>query len=104
MADWITACALDDLLEEDILLFQHDGATYALCLDDGDTPHCTASTCPRDGANLAGGLIDDEVIECPMGECRFHLATGLPEDGAADTALAVYPARLNGRMVEVCFA
>lgn len=104
MADWIAACTMADLLEEDILLFSHAGQHYALCLDDDDQPHCTGPTCPRDGANLAGGLVDDDVIVCPMAECRFHLATGLPEDGAADVALAIYPARIKGDTVEICLS
>lgn len=101
MAQWIAACSMADLLDEDILVFTHNGQSYALCLDDDDMPHCTGPTCPRDGANLAGGLVEGDVIIYPMEECRFHLATGLPADDVADVALAIYPARLNGEMVEI---
>ena len=101
MAQWITACSMADLLDEDIVTVTLAGQSYALCLDDDDTPHCTGPVCPRDGANLAGGLVDGDVIICPMEDCRFHLTTGLPADDVADVALAIYPARINGDMVEI---
>jgi hypothetical protein len=40
MAEWIDVCALDDIEEEDVVRFDHDGRTFAVyAILEGDVLH-----------------------------------------------------------------
>ena len=62
---------------------------------------CAQGYCPQDGAHLAGGLVEDTLIECPNGGCLYDLRDGQPKGGAAGGALATFPARLVGGRVDL---
>ena len=98
---WIFVCDAAELEAEDVLRFDHAGRSFAVCLTDGDEVFCAQGCCPQDGAHLAGGLVEDTLIECPCGGCLYDLRDGQPKGGAARGALATYPARLVGGRVDL---
>ena len=98
---WISVCDAEELAAEDVLRFDHAGRSFAVCLTDGGEVFCAQGYCPQDGAHLAGGLVEDTLIECPNGGCLYDLRDGQPKGGAAGGALATYPARLMGRRVDL---
>ena len=98
---WIFVCDAEELDAEDVLRFDHAGRSFALCLTDEGEVFCTEGFCPQDGAHLAGGLVEDTLLECPNGECLYDLRDGQPKGGPARRALATYPARLVDGRVEL---
>lgn len=99
----IDACALDDIEEEDLIRFDHDGRVYAIYRLPGDEVFCTDGLCTHEQVDLSDGLVMDGIIECPRHNGRFDIRTGSPKGAPVCVALGTYPARVeNGRvLVEV---
>jgi 3-phenylpropionate/trans-cinnamate dioxygenase ferredoxin subunit len=98
---WVFACEADELDAEDVIRFDHAGRSFAVCMTDAGEVFCTQGYCPQDGAHLAGGLVEDRLIECPNGGCLYDLRDGQPKGGPALAPLAVHPARIIGGRVQV---
>ena len=98
---WVFVCDAEELDAEDVIRFDHAGHSFAVCLTDGGEVFCTQGYCPQDGAHLAGGLVEDTLIECPNEGCLYDLRDGQPKGGPARGALATYPARLVDGRVEL---
>lgn len=73
---WIDACAAEDIDEEDVLRWDHDGRTYALYHSIDGEFFCTDGLCTHEQVHLAGGLVMDYVIECPKHNGQFDYRTG----------------------------
>jgi 3-phenylpropionate/trans-cinnamate dioxygenase ferredoxin subunit len=98
---WVPVCDAAELEAEDAIRFDHAGRSFALCLTDAGKVFCTQGYCPQDGAHLAGGLVEDTLIECPHEGCLYDLRDGRPKGGPARVALATFPARLVDGRVEL---
>jgi 3-phenylpropionate/trans-cinnamate dioxygenase ferredoxin component len=98
---WTYACDLGDLDEEDALRFDHAGRTYAIYRTEDDDVFCTDGLCPKDGAHLAGGLVEGSIVECPRDGCLFDLRDGTDKGVQGGAALVTYPVRIAGNRVEL---
>lgn len=97
---WIDACALDDIEEEDLIGFDHDGRTYAIYRMYGQEVFCTDGLCTHEKVHLKDGLLMDHIVECPRHNGRFDIRTGAAKGAPACVDLATYPARVeNGRVL-----
>lgn len=77
-----------------------EGRTYAV---DGDMVavfrlhngeiRAVSAVCPHAGGPIADGLIDDEVVICPLHQHVFELATGCSKTG--QPPLRVYDVRVD---------
>lgn len=52
-----------------------------------------SAVCPHAGGPLADGLIDTEVVVCPLHQHSYELATGCSRSG--QPSLRVYPVRVE---------
>lgn len=52
-----------------------------------------SATCPHAGGPIADGLIDAEIVICPLHQHVFELATGCSRTG--QPPLRVYPVRID---------
>ncbi len=96
---WIDACAPDDIEEEDLIRFDHDGRTFAIYHSpDGDF-FCTDGLCTHEQVHLADGLVLDYVIECPKHNGQFDYRTGEAKRSPACEALKTYPTKVEGGRV-----
>lgn len=75
MADWIKACAVDDIDEEDVIRFDHGEHTFAIYRTEGGI-FATDGMCTHEQQHLSDGLVIDRVIECPLHQGRFDIVTG----------------------------
>ena len=76
---WIDACSTGDLAPEDVLRFDHGDRTFAIYRTADDRHYATDGLCTHARVHLAGGLVMDEIIECPKHNGRFNYKTGRPE-------------------------
>jgi Na+-transporting NADH:ubiquinone oxidoreductase subunit F len=88
---WIEICAAADLGPADVLRFDHGRKTYALIRDAAGRLYATDGICTHGNTHLAGGLVKDDIIECPKHNGRFHLADGTPARAPICRGLATYP-------------
>ena len=99
MPQWIDACAKDDIDSEDVMRFDHGGKTYAIYRSPDDEFFATDGLCTHEKVHLAGGLVMDEIIECPKHNGRFNYKTGEAKGAPVCVNLQTYPVRVQGERV-----
>ena len=97
MADesWIAVCGVDEIDEEDVIRFDHDGQTFAVYRSPDGTFHATDGLCTHERAYLADGLVMGDIIECPKHNGRFNYRTGEATRVPARVALCTYPVMVH---------
>ncbi|WP_342619976.1 MocE family 2Fe-2S type ferredoxin [Rhodoferax sp. GW822-FHT02A01] len=100
MSQWITACAFDDIDDEDVVRFDADGHTYAVYRVE-DKVYATDGLCTHEQVHLCDGLVMDHVIECPKHNGRFDIRDGRALGAPVCINLKTYPAKVEGGMVLV---
>jgi 3-phenylpropionate/trans-cinnamate dioxygenase ferredoxin subunit len=53
-------------------------------------------TCTHEDASLSTGVLQGELIKCPLHGSRFNICTGKVLEEPAEENLRVYPVRLEG--------
>jgi 3-phenylpropionate/trans-cinnamate dioxygenase ferredoxin subunit len=101
MGTWIDACGTDDIDEEDVIRWDHDGRTYALYHAPNGGFFATDGLCTHEQVHLADGLVMDFVIECPKHNGQFDYRTGEAKRAPVCVNLATYPVRVDGGRVLV---
>jgi 3-phenylpropionate/trans-cinnamate dioxygenase ferredoxin subunit len=101
MGDWIRACEVDDIDEEDVMRFDHDGRTFAVYRSPDDEFFATDGLCTHERVHLADGLVMDDIIECPKHNGRFNYRTGLAKGAPACVNLKTYPVKVDGGQVYI---
>lgn len=90
MSQWIDACALDDIDEEDAITFKHDGNYYALYRTEDSAYFVTDGLCTHERVPLANGLVMGNIIECPKHNGRFDFTTGAAKGAPVCVDLKTY--------------
>jgi MocE subfamily Rieske [2Fe-2S] domain protein len=102
MSNWITVCQLDDIEQEDLIRFDHDGRTFAVYRAPDDSVYCTDGLCTHEEVHLAdGGLVMDYEIECPKHSGTFDYRTGEAIRLPACENLRTYPAEIADGVVRI---
>ncbi len=100
MSNWVDACATDDVDEEDVIRFDHDGQTFCIYRSPDSEYFATDGLCTHEQVHLADGLVMDNIIECPMHNGRFDYKTGEGKGAPICEALNTYPVKVaNGRVM-----
>lgn len=98
---WVDACAVDDIEEEDVIQVQCGGRAFAVYRSPQDTFHASDPLCTHERANLADGLVQGDIIECPKHNGRFNYMTGAAVRVPCLEALTVYPVSVQAGRVLV---
>ena len=101
MADWVEACAVDDVEEEDVIRFDHGGWTFAVYRSPDDEFFATDGYCTHEKAHLADGLVMDDIIECPKHNGRFNYKTGAAKGAPVCVNLVTYPVKIEAGKVMI---
>ena len=101
MPQWVEACSTDDVDEEDLIRFDHEGRTFAVYQSPDGKFYCTDGLCTHEKVHLSGGLVMDYVVECPKHNGRFDYRTGAAKGAPVCVDLATYPVRVEGGKVLV---
>lgn len=99
MAEWIDACATEDVDAEDVIRFDHGDRTFAIYRNDTEKYFCTDGLCTHEDVHLCDGLVMENTIECPKHSSVFNFETGEVETPPACESLKTYPTKVdNGRV------
>lgn len=98
--NWIDVGSTDDLNDDEplsVVAGPHRIGVYR----HRDRYYAVANVCPHAFAILTDGFYDDGVIECPLHQASFDVATGKRLGGPAPSGLACYPLRRDGDRILV---
>lgn len=93
---WIRACSTDDIDEEDVTRFDHDGRTFAIYHSPDGEFFATDGLCTHEQIHLADGLVMDYIIECPKHNGRFDYRTGEAKGAPVCVNLGTYQVKVDG--------
>ncbi|WP_108859025.1 MocE family 2Fe-2S type ferredoxin [Ruegeria sp. Alg231-54] len=97
---WVDACAVDDVEEEDLIRWDHDGRTYVIVRSLDNEFYCTDGLCTHEQVHLSDGLVMDNEIECPKHNGLFDYRTGKALRAPVCEDLRTYATRVgNGRIM-----
>jgi 3-phenylpropionate/trans-cinnamate dioxygenase ferredoxin subunit len=101
---WTQALPFDAIDPEDVIRWDHAGATYALYRTEDDAVFASDGLCTHEQVHLADGLLMGHLIECPKHNGRFDIRDGSARRAPVCVALRVYPAKVEGGMIWVDLA
>ncbi len=99
MSNWVDVCASNEIDEEDVIRFDHEGRTFAVYRSPDDSYHATDGLCTHEKVHLADGLVMDDIIECPKHNGRFNYKTGEAKGAPVCVNLGTYPVKVDGGRV-----
>lgn len=91
MTNWVDACALDDVDEEDLIEFAHGDRTMIIARDDAGGVYALDGHCTHEQVRLCEGFVFGCVIECPRHNGRFDIRDGSTQGGPVVEVLKCYP-------------
>jgi 3-phenylpropionate/trans-cinnamate dioxygenase ferredoxin subunit len=97
----VSACAVDDVDEEDVIPFQHNGIDYSIYRSPESEFFATAGHCTHEKTLLCDGLVMGSVIECPKHNGRFDYQTGRALAAPVIVDLQTFPVRVADGSVEI---
>ncbi len=100
MPTFVPVATIDELPPGKAKQVQLDGKTLAL-FNLAGTYYAIDDTCPHRGGPLSEGDIEGEEVTCPWHGAVFKITTGEVLTPPAQTDLACYNVRVEGRNVEV---
>ena len=90
MADGpVPVCKASDVPSNSIKFFVVDGRSLAVYNVDG-TFYATDDECTHGAASLSEGVLDGDVVECPLHFGAFHIPTGKPVAAPCSIPLRTY--------------
>ena len=101
MPTWVPACAVDDVDEEDVIPFEHDGVDYAVYRSPDDKYYATDGHCTHEKTLLCDGLVMGSIVECPKHNGRFDYTTGRALGAPVLVDVRTYPTRVEDGTVYI---
>ena len=99
MSQWVEACGIEDVDQEEVIRFDHQGRTFAIYRSPEDEYYCTDGLCTHEKVHLADGLVKDYVIECPKHSGQFDYRTGEAMRAPVCVNLKIFPVKVENDRV-----
>ena len=99
MPHWIRVCATTDIDPEDLIRFDHSGATYAVYHAPDGQFYATAGRCTHEDVHLCNGLVLGHLIECQKHNGQFDYRTGQAKRAPVSVNLRTSPAKVENASV-----
>ena len=99
-ANWHKAAPRAEIKAGEVVGVDLGGVAVGLTELDGKV-HAFADVCPHAYALMSQGVVDGDVVECPLHAARFEIRTGRYLDGPDCEDIAVYETRIDGDAVWV---
>ena len=90
----------EDLEDEDVIGVTVGGEDIAIYRIDGEV-YATHGLCTHESVKLCDGLIEGELIECPLHNACFEIKTGKAVNPPAEIDLKIYPVKRKGDTIYV---
>lgn len=97
--NWVKVCGADQIDEEDLIPFDHDGLTYAVYRSPDGEFFATDGLCTHEKIHLGDGLVMGDIVECPKHNGRFNYKTGEAMSAPVCVNLKTYPAKVEAGTV-----
>jgi len=91
----IEVCGLEQIHLGEVVRFDHNQSTYAICRTKAGDLFATEGMCTHGNSHLADGFIIGNSIECAKHNGRFSLIDGLPTRIPACEALKTFEVKIN---------
>jgi 3-phenylpropionate/trans-cinnamate dioxygenase ferredoxin component len=101
MSEWVAAAAVDDVDEEDVIPFEHDGVDYAIYRSPDDRYYATGGHCTHERTLLCDGLVMGSIIECPKHNGRFDYTTGQAKGAPVIEDLETFPVKVEDGTIHI---
>ena len=95
MADYVRACAVDDIPDEGAVRVTIDGTPVAVVRSEGEV-FALLDVCSHAEVPLSEGEVEDGRVECWLHGSQFDLRTGRPCQLPATRPVPVYPVKIDG--------
>lgn len=95
LKDWIETCLVDEIDEEDVIRFDHEGRSFAIYRTDEGEVYATDGYCTHERVHLADGLVMGNMIECPKHNGRFNYTTGEAKRAPVCVNIKTYPVKVE---------
>lgn len=93
---WVKVAGLAELPPGSMTCAEPDGIPIAIYhLDDGSL-WATDAICSHQYALLTDGILEDDLVECPLHAAQFNVRTGKAISEPAEIDLKTYEVRLEG--------
>ena len=92
-ADWHPAGHAADFEDEDVEQIWVGETAIAVYRVDGQF-YATADVCTHEHAYLSDGVVVGCIVECPMHQGRFDIATGKAKGAPVSVDLKTYPVKV----------
>lgn len=96
---WVHACDVDDIEEEDVIRFDHGDRTFAVYRTEKGDFYASDGYCTHERFHLSNGLVMGNVIECPKHNGRFDIPSGAAKRAPVCVDLKTYPVKVEGGKV-----
>ncbi len=100
LSEWIKTCNLEQVKKGELFGFVKDGMKLLIANLDGKI-HATDLICTHADADLSTGFLSEEGVRCPLHLSVFNLVNGKPNNLPAETALKVYPVKIDNNEIFV---
>jgi nitrite reductase/ring-hydroxylating ferredoxin subunit len=96
----VPLCATNDVAENTVRLVEAGGRALAVYNIEG-TFYATDDECTHGAASLSEGVLDGDVVECPLHFGAFHIPTGKPVAAPCSIPLRTYKTELIDDIIVV---
>lgn len=96
---WIAAGQAEDIDPEDVIRFDHADRTFAIYRTADDKFYATDGLCTHARVHLAGGLVMDQLVECPKHNGRFNFTTGQAQGAPVCVDLKTYAVKVEAGQI-----
>lgn len=100
MADFKKVASIGDIPAGEMLIVEVDGDEIALANVDGEI-YAFANDCTHRGAPLGEGILEGDIVECPLHQGRFNVRTGAVLDAPPTSPVATFQVQLEGDEIRV---
>lgn len=95
MTNYVKIACTKDVLRGRMACTRIDGQRFLVANIEG-TFYAVSGTCSHEEVSLCSGVLQGELVKCPLHGSRFSVRTGAALEGPADEALTVYPIKVEG--------
>ena len=98
LSDWIKVCNANEIRDNQIFPFDHEGNKIILVKKDGKI-FALDRICTHAEADLSTGILSETGITCPLHLSVFNLENGSPQNLPAENPLKTYNLKIEGNQI-----